>query len=62
MKKSFNAAHARIGEIWVENGKCDVCNEDKPCLNIDSSEDEYGAGKICKKCIKDMFDLTTPKE
>ena len=57
MKKiEFDSEYGRTGFIWMELSPCHVCGEKSMCLNIDSSEDEYGPGIICKKCVEKMFD------
>lgn len=52
----FNASWDRTGYIWIEKLICDNCKIENYCLSIDSSEEEYGSGDICYKCIKEAFD------
>tara|TARA_X000001382_G_C3142205_1_gene169930 strand:- start:239 stop:676 length:438 start_codon:yes stop_codon:yes gene_type:complete len=47
----FKAAYNRQGAIWLEQSHCCSCNEISLCINIDSSEGEYGAGSICQECL-----------
>jgi hypothetical protein len=52
----FDAGYSRQGYIEVATGTCDVCKEQNvPVLQIDSSEDEYGAGSICRWCAYTAF-------
>ena len=53
----FEANYDRFGTIEVVTGKCDSCQhiEDKACIAIDSSEDEYGPGLICQDCAYRAF-------
>lgn len=52
----FPGGYGRTGLIWVgENETCDVCQKSEFCICIDSSEAEYGAGRICRNCISDAF-------
>lgn len=53
--KTFKAAYARTGMIWIDEGECDVCKNKITCLLVDSSEDEYGPGRICLECVNEMF-------
>lgn len=52
---TFDAGYGRQGIISVEQTECDVCHKTVPCIVIDSSEKEYKAGAICKKCIDGAF-------
>lgn len=52
---TFFSHYGRDGSIDIFNVVCDVCKEIGDCICIDSSEGEYGAGCICKKCIDDAF-------
>ena len=52
----FKAGYNRRGRIWIEKSAfCESCKEDKVCLAVDSSEDEYGPGFICAECIDLLF-------
>ena len=50
----FDAAYGRTGIITVETAVCHKCDTEKPCISIDSSDDEYGPGYICLSCATDM--------
>ena len=52
---TFPAGYGRVGRIWIEPGECDICHLVRVCLMMDSSEEEYYAGKICKECIDKLF-------
>jgi hypothetical protein len=52
---NFNAAYGRVGVIWIDENTCDLCGEETRCLNIDSSEGEYGEGSVCELCTKKIF-------
>lgn len=52
---TFKAAYGREGLIWVDKSKCDLCDKEVTCINIDSSEGEYGSGKVCELCTKKIF-------
>lgn len=52
---TFKAAYGREGLIWIDESKCDLCDEETTCLHIDSSEGEYGSGKVCELCTKKIF-------
>lgn len=50
----FNAAYDRVGIIRFGTITCHVCK--KPQVDgiaIDSSDGEYGEGRICLKCIEE---------
>ena len=51
----FRANHQRSGTILIDENECKKCYKFKGCLCIDSSEEEYGPGTICKECIEEMF-------
>ncbi len=50
---SFKAGCNTSGQIWIEKIVCNVCNQKKECICIDSSDGEYGEGAICFECIKE---------
>lgn len=52
---TFDAAYGRSGLIWIDESKCDLCDKETLCLHIDSSEGEYGSGKVCELCTKKIF-------
>lgn len=51
----FQGAYNRTGTIWINKRKCCCCQTEQECLNIDSSEEEYGPGSICRDCIELLF-------
>lgn len=53
--KLFRAGHSRVGTIIVTIDTCNVCNEKKTVIAIDSSEEEYGPGCVCEKCAIRLF-------
>lgn len=53
--KLFRAGYGRVGVINVIIGTCDVCNEKKIVIAIDSSEEEYGPGCVCESCAIRLF-------
>lgn len=52
---AFEAGYNREGLIVVEKAICDGCRECNPCLSIDSSHGEYGAGYVCQPCVEGLF-------
>ena len=52
---TFKARYERTGVIKAIVGTCNVCNEEATVISIDSSENEYGPGCICKKCATKLF-------
>jgi hypothetical protein len=54
--KPFEAKYGRTGIIWIEKATCDRCGVEAEVLRIDSSEDEYGPGSICRACVNNAFD------
>jgi len=51
----FKAFYDRTGTIFIGEHKCHICNIKKDVLCIDSSENEYGPGCVCKDCIDNLF-------
>jgi len=51
----FGSGYGRWGEIGLSAARCDVCDQPRICLWIDSSEGEYGAGHVCKHCVSVLF-------
>jgi len=49
--KTFEGGYNRVGKIWCEKNKCDICGKTKICICSDGSEDEYGYAAICPKCV-----------
>lgn len=52
---TFKAAYGREGLIWVDKNTCDLCDKEAFCINIDSSEGEYGQGSVCRGCVDKIF-------
>lgn len=52
---TFEANYERTGTINVGTGTCHVCSNVTDVTSIDSSEDEYGPGCICKDCVMKGF-------
>jgi len=52
----FEASYGYTGYINIKTTFCDCCKEKLVCICIDSSEDEYGPGCICKICILKNFE------
>ena len=50
--KKFDADYYRIGEVSIVEGKCVLCDKEKRCIFLDSSEGEYGGACICVDCVK----------
>ena len=41
---------------WADMDVCMGCGEEKVCLHADSSDDEYGAVRLCSECIAGIFE------
>ena len=55
-KITFEAGYGETGKIWLNTLEpCAVCKQSAVCLNIDSSDGEYGSGAVCKPCIDKLF-------
>lgn len=52
----FKALWDRRGTIYIDVQKCDACHKEEMCLCIDSSEEEYGPGCVCKQCVLELFE------
>jgi hypothetical protein len=55
----FDARYGRTGQINVEWATCHGCGAHAPCLGVDSSDGEYGAGHLCAACTQAAFALAT---
>ena len=53
-KITFDGGNGREGVIWVEKTECTICKEEKDCIIMDGSEEEYGTGAICLDCAKEL--------
>ena len=55
----FRGSYDRRGLVCIDQHpetECNVCNRTNiPVIMIDSSEDEYGSGNICKECAEKAF-------
>ena len=55
----FTGGYDRTGLICIDQHpevECGVCHRTNiPVIMIDSSEDEYGSGNICKECAEKAF-------
>ena len=41
---------------WIQEAECLVCHEQQICLHMDSSDDEYGPGRLCRSCVNLLFE------
>jgi hypothetical protein len=55
---TFPAGYNRVGVIEILAGDCDSCGAREKVLYIDSSEGEYGPGRICRTCANALFEGT----
>ncbi len=53
--EAFKADLCKIGRIWLKDDMCNVCNHEKVVIAIDSSENEYSPGCICRECAIRIF-------
>lgn len=58
MNVTFLSNYNRVGVIEIADGVCDSCGVKEKILAIDSSEGEYGYGKICRTCVNAFFNGT----
>ena len=49
---TFDGGYSRKGVISRRNATCSICKEDKHCIGMDNSEEEYRTGYICFSCIE----------
>ncbi len=49
------SAYARQVNVAKCNAMCDVCKVAGDCIAIDTSDEEYGAGFVCKQCIMEIL-------
>jgi hypothetical protein len=54
-KHTFDGGYNRVGEIALVDGVCSICGNKAKVIEIDGSEGEYEAGRICKECASDLF-------
>lgn len=52
---TFDGRYGRRGTIQCSTEVCDNCHKKRIVIEIDSAEDEYYSGKICKECIDKAF-------
>jgi predicted RNA-binding Zn-ribbon protein involved in translation (DUF1610 family) len=48
----FDGGYTREGVITRRVAKCCVCEEERDCIGMDNSEEEYKTGYICFGCIE----------
>ncbi|MHA2219439.1 MAG: hypothetical protein ACXACY_26310 [Candidatus Hodarchaeales archaeon] len=53
---SWKAKYGRLGSIWLTTHICHKCTKTTVVMAVDSSQDEYGPGYICKNCIINAFE------
>jgi len=53
---TYRGGYSRTGTIRVLEGCCDVCSVYKLVIAIDSSEEEYEAGLICRSCVNEAIE------
>lgn len=58
----FDAYYGRRGQIVVADGKCDACRKKARVIIIDSSQNEYNPGAICKSCCLEAFEQEDPSK
>ena len=42
--------YSRDSTITLRPGRCNVCREQRICLETDGSDGEYANGQICQEC------------
>ena len=55
MLKSVELDYSRISTTDINQTTCDSCGQDKLCLEVDTSEGEYGSVAYCLDCIQNEF-------
>ena len=48
--------HPDFGTIRVEDSVCDLCNEQKPVIDIDQTDGEKQSGCVCLACATDALE------
>ena len=48
--------HGRFISVKLETSKCFECDEQKECLLLDSSDEEYSIMKFCQTCLDGFFE------
>lgn len=48
-------AHRRGVVVKQKVHKCDVCNKDKHCLEVNTSDEEYDSFFCCAKCFTNLL-------
>ena len=51
MIAEFDGGYARLGEIWIQRGKCTLCKKIKVVIVSDGSEGEYKEALLCADCV-----------
>ena len=47
--------YARSATVRQHTAACDQCTQVAPCLDIDTSENEYGSVTLCQPCLVALF-------
>jgi hypothetical protein len=55
LSRGKSSAYGRSVLIELRPAVCHVCDCNKLCVSIDTSDDEYGPGNICRDCADDAF-------
>lgn len=55
VRLNSSSKYGRSKILLLNYDLCDNCNTEQNVMCLDSSDNEYGFVKICKKCILDYF-------
>ena len=55
---SEHSTYARGTDIEAGLGECEMCQQQKTILSIDSSAGEYNSFNCCKPCFDKLWDKT----
>lgn len=50
-----SSQYGRHVTIAIADTRCHVCKQAKRCIAIDTSDEEYGSGCICRECALQAF-------